>query len=297
MGSFLHGWIRSAGNTKKQRERLRPVVEILEDRSLPALLLPGSLSGSVFCDDNNNGLRDPGETGIAGVPIILRGGNQVPQTRTTDANGAYRFVNLYPGVYSITEGTIPAGAGVTGDGGDSLGRIPGASPNNWGRANQNDTFTGIRIRRGQNGINYNFGEQCFVAQPAISLVKFVNGQDANTAPGVFVVLNDQNPAARQVTFTYQVRNTGNVPLQQVAIIDDNGTPGNLADDFSPTFTGGDTNNNGLLDLNETWTYSVEPRDGQLGLQTNIATVSARDALNTLVTDTDPANYTGFFDDF
>ena len=33
-------------------------------------------------------------------------------------------------------------------------------------------------------------------------------------------------------------------------------PPDPADDFSPTFTGGDTNGNGLLDPGETWTYTA-----------------------------------------
>ena len=97
-----------------------------------------------------------------------------------------------------------------------------------------------------------------------------------------------------MTFTYEVRNTGTVPLGNVVLIDDNGTPGIPGDDFMPTFTGGDTNGNGLLDVNETWTYASGPDDAQFGLNTNIATVTARDARNRMVSDSDPANYTGFF---
>jgi hypothetical protein len=42
----------------------------------------------------------------------------------------------------------------------------------------------------------------------------------------------------------------------VQVRDDNGTPANAADDFLPIFDGGDTNANGLLDLNETWRYDA-----------------------------------------
>ena len=59
-----------------------------------------------------------------------------------------------------------------------------------------------------------------------------------------------------VTWTYVVTNPGTVPLSNVVVRDDNGTPGNTADDFLPAFTGGDTNNNGLLDPGETWTYTA-----------------------------------------
>ena len=52
-------------------------------------------------------------------------------------------------------------------------------------------------------------------------------------------------------FTYVLTNIGNVALNNVVVVDDNGTPGNTADDFNPTFSGGDTNSNNLLDLGET----------------------------------------------
>ena len=85
----------------------------------------------------------------------------------------------------------------------------------------------------------------------IAIVKLVNGEDANTPAGGPVL----TPGAA-VTWTYVVTNPGTVPLSNVVVVDDNGTPGNTADDFLAAFTGGDTNNNGLLDPGETWTYTA-----------------------------------------
>jgi uncharacterized repeat protein (TIGR01451 family) len=83
----------------------------------------------------------------------------------------------------------------------------------------------------------------FEPDPGISIKKYTNGFDANS-PG-------QDPIPKiapgqVVTWTYVVRNTGNVPLASVTVTDDQGV--------TPTFVGGDTNNDGLLDLDETWLF-------------------------------------------
>jgi hypothetical protein len=59
-----------------------------------------------------------------------------------------------------------------------------------------------------------------------------------------------------VTYNYQVTNPGATALSGVSLVDDNATPTNPADDFHPTFTGGDANTNGLLDPGEVWTYTA-----------------------------------------
>src|SRR5262245_37990570 len=65
-------------------------------------------------------------------------------------------------------------------------------------------------------------------------------------------------------------------LADVVVRDDNGTPADPADDFSPTFVGGDTNGNGLLDLGETWTYTATRTipAGATDPFVNVATVTA-----------------------
>ena len=121
--------------------------------------------------------------------------------------------------------------------------------------------------------------------PSIEIVKSVNGQDANTAPGPYV------STGSTVTFTYVVRAIGGVSLQNVVVTDDNGTSGSAADDFNPTRTGGDTNGNNILETTETWTYQAT-RTATAGAYANIGRVAAEDLSGTPVADSDPSNYFG-----
>jgi len=93
--------------------------------------------------------------------------------------------------------------------------------------------------------------------PAISLTKLVNG-----APTAAVSAGDS------VTYTYEVKNTGNTPLSPVTLADDSTPDTGCA---APTLKSGDTNGDGVLDLAETWTYSCTATITEA--TTNIATVS------------------------
>ena len=61
-----------------------------------------SVSGRYFCDENGNGLEDPGEAGVVGVRIGLKNFTTGEIQRVfTDANGAYSFEGLAPGEYHV----------------------------------------------------------------------------------------------------------------------------------------------------------------------------------------------------
>ncbi len=105
----------------------------------------GNLSGYVYCDTNNDGVRQPAEGGVPGVTITLSGA--ASRVTTTDNSGNYSFANLSPGTYAITE-TQPIGFG---DGKDTLGSLGGTLGN--------DTFTNI-VLTNTDGVNYAFGEAC-----------------------------------------------------------------------------------------------------------------------------------------
>jgi uncharacterized repeat protein (TIGR01451 family) len=77
-----------------------------EDDQASASLPGNNISGTVFEDQNHNGVREAGEPLLSGVTITLTGTASL--TTTTDASGAYSFNNLSPGAYSVTE-TDPSG--------------------------------------------------------------------------------------------------------------------------------------------------------------------------------------------
>ncbi|MEM7315157.1 MAG: peptidylprolyl isomerase, partial [Planctomycetota bacterium] len=65
----------------------------------------GSVSGHVFLDVNQSGIREAGELPIRNVVVNLSGptsaGQSVTRSTTTDANGLYEFVGLAPGSYEV----------------------------------------------------------------------------------------------------------------------------------------------------------------------------------------------------
>jgi streptogramin lyase len=65
----------------------------------------------------------------------------------------------------------------------------------------------------------------FGIRVSIDLEKRTNGQDADDPPGPVIRVGDP------VTWTYVVMNTGNVDLEDVVVVDDNGTPADSADDY------------------------------------------------------------------
>jgi hypothetical protein len=120
-------------------------------RRTAEVLVLSSLLGTAFVDFNDDGQVDFGESGIANVLITLAGtddlGNTVSQSQMTDSDGAYVFLNLRPGTYSITEAQ-PAGYA---RGTDSVGTAGGT-------LTATDQFS-VPLSVEVNGLNYNFGEQ------------------------------------------------------------------------------------------------------------------------------------------
>lgn len=68
-------------------------------------IVAGALGDHVWTDENGNGIKDPGEPGIAGVDVRLTGtddhGGTVDRATVTDGAGDYRFGALRPGEYTV----------------------------------------------------------------------------------------------------------------------------------------------------------------------------------------------------
>jgi uncharacterized repeat protein (TIGR01451 family) len=127
-----------------------------------------ALTGYVYVDRNNNGDRDAGEIGIAGVNVTLSGTTAtgdnvctllVSCVRTTDATGAFTFLNLPTANgagYTLTEqaqGAPPLSQ--YGDGLDRAGSVGGVTVGTAG----NDVISSIQVGAGQLGVDYRFGER------------------------------------------------------------------------------------------------------------------------------------------
>jgi hypothetical protein len=65
---------------------------------------PGVVRGTLWLDENRNGLRQPWESPLSGIVVTLDDGDTV----TTDENGRYTFANVSPGSHSLSV-DLPAG--------------------------------------------------------------------------------------------------------------------------------------------------------------------------------------------
>ena len=73
------------------------------------MILPGTVTGSVFADRNDNGVRDEGENGLPGVTVRLMGEEGEAFRAEIGEDGNYLFDAVMPGSYRL-EYTLPENA-------------------------------------------------------------------------------------------------------------------------------------------------------------------------------------------
>jgi len=195
-----------------------------------------SLSGFVYQDNDNDGVRDASEAGIAGVRVQLIPINTIaPQstlTVTTADDGSYAFTGLIPGTYEVIEVDQPP---LLDDGLDTAGTINGQRV---GQAqNPGDKITGIALDGGDDGIDYNFGELpygsiagfVYLAAPGQDCYGEHDGPGNTPLAGVVIQLQDDlgNTVAETTTATNGGYNFENVPIGEYRIVEF--TPAGLID--------------------------------------------------------------------
>ncbi|WP_136443917.1 DUF7507 domain-containing protein [Pacificoceanicola onchidii] len=171
-----------------------------------------------------------GGTGTAPVPAYASGGADLDGNAVLDV--AVGGTITFTATYTLTQEDVDAGRvsnQATASADDPLGNpVSDLS----GTANDNDTPT----------------EATFTEQPDLQVIKTaVESLSTPPVPG------------DTVSYTITVENTGTVTLNPPALTDTLTTAEGAAQTLSqlPLFTGGDTDGDGFLDVDETWSYTAQ----------------------------------------
>jgi uncharacterized repeat protein (TIGR01451 family) len=106
-----------------------------------------ALGNLVWNDVNNNGLREAGESGVAGIKVeLLDASNTVLTETVTNGSGEYLFDGLTPGDYSVQISNLPAGFVSSTGGGAYEGANTPDPDNNVDNDDNGDTVSAGLIR-------------------------------------------------------------------------------------------------------------------------------------------------------
>lgn len=130
------------------------------------------ISGIVFFDADNDGVRDTGEVGIPGVLVTLTStstGTNITRSAITKSDGTYSFTALPAGTYKVTESQPMAmndGIEKSADTGATI---------------TNDVIANIVLTSAETASNNNFGER--LLKPAYTSIRwfFASSQSSSNA--------------------------------------------------------------------------------------------------------------------
>ncbi|MEC7501847.1 MAG: right-handed parallel beta-helix repeat-containing protein, partial [Planctomycetota bacterium] len=270
-------------------------------------------------DLNNNYLFDPGEVWKFSTAVSVELGQNISQVYCGAIDPIFDVV-LSPGVSAGYFGVLPSLAmgidsAISGEGGEQNGEIHAVAGNeltvhyqlhNTGNTGLGDVEVGGATYIGgdinDDGVldvneTWTFSDTAEALAGSQTLSAAVTARDAltgtevsGTASGSYfgavvdLALDHSLSSAYvlsgdTVGVTYTLHNTGNTGLGDVEV-------------GGATYIGGDINDDGVLDVNETWTFS-DTAEALAGSQTLSAAVTARDALTgTEVSGTASGSYFG-----
>ncbi|MFQ5999930.1 MAG: hypothetical protein ACE5J6_04050, partial [Candidatus Bathyarchaeia archaeon] len=219
-------------------------------QDVPIAIPPSNvIYGYKFNDEDADGTWDSGEEGIEGWTIYLDGTylgfpiHLESQTAPPPDAGRYEFRGLPDGTWTITEEVRTGWVSTTPS-----------------------TYT-VTVRRGKVKGPYNFGN--VQLEPGIDVTKVANVEEVHVGD--------------TVTYEYTLTNTGNCPLYNVLVVDDNGTPGDTSDDIT-------LYSNGLTKGQvETFTYQRIVTASDTDPLVNVVTAEGYDELGQKVTDSASEN--------
>ena len=169
-------------------------------------------------------VTNPGAVVLSGVVVVDSISGVVPAYVSGDSNSDGKLQNGESWVYEASGTSILGAYSNTGTASGSF----------------SDDAGHLRTATASDSSNY------VGVNPVIAIDK-VTAYNGSEGDGLHI------PAGAALEWKYYVTNPGAVPLANVQVKDDNGTPTNLTDDFFANYVSGDTGN-GLLDPGETWVF-------------------------------------------
>ncbi len=259
----------------------------------PAATFEAGKGATVVVDNDGDGKADGGDT--LRYLVVIRNASRVPIPGLTISDTVPLYTAYVTGSTTLDQGggavTFPDGGDTPfplDEGGVSLGTLPtnGVYTVTFDVVIDNPVPTGVdRVRnvaivRAGDEQREPEAETPIDRDPTVSVVKAVNGDDANVPPGPTLRAGDP------VTWTYTISNTGPISVTNLSVTDS-------VSGVVPIFVSGDVTNTGALDPGETWVYAADGIAVQ-GAYSNTVTVTGVATDGDVVTATDVAHYFGVF---